>query len=539
MRPGTEAGPSDGPRSAPAAEQFVLAVDLGTSGLKVGLVSLTGAIAWHDRAPLSTRQDGDAATQDAAVWWDLVRDAARRGLGSGAVPPTQVVAVSVTGQWASTVPADALGRPVGECVLWMDTRGAPWSREVIGGPLAGYSPTAALRWVRRSGGAPSPSGADPIGHMRFLQSAESRSGPGSPARWFLEPVDYLSMCFTGVPAASPASMAGAWLTDNRRLDVLAYDPVLVGRSGVDPRRLPPLRRTGSVLGEVRPEVAADLGLPAGVEVVTGTPDLHSAACGAGAVLDYQAHLAVSTSAWIGAPVPGKRTDVVRQVATVPGLGSGGYLIADNHETGGACLDWLCRILPGLVDGEGRPDLEGATRLAAGAPAGAAGVLFTPWLRGERSPVDDRFARAGFHNLSLTTGRADLCRAVLEGVAFNNRWLHDAVERLARRPLDPLRILGGGASSDLWCQIHADVMDRTVERVEAPILANLRGAAVFAGMALGEVAPSEVRGLIPVDRIFRPDPDRRATYDRLFAEFPTLYSAQRGMFARLNRRRTGS
>jgi xylulokinase len=535
MGPGTEAGQRHPARSAPASEQFVLAVDLGTSGLKVGLVSLTGAIAWHDRAPLSTREDGHAATQDASVWWELVREAARRGLGSGAVPPPQVVAVSVTGQWASTVPVDARGRPVGECVLWMDTRGAPWSREVVGGPVAGYSPTAAISWIRRSGGAPSPSGADPIGHIRFLQSTEARSGPAARARWFLEPVDYLSMCFTGTPAASPASMAGAWLTDNRHLDVLAYDPVLVGRSGVDPRRLPPLRRTGSVLGAVRPEVATDLGLPAGVAVVTGTPDLHSAACGAGAVLDYQAHLAVSTSAWIGAPVPGKRTDAVRQVATVPGLGSGGYLIADNHETGGACLDWLCRTLPGLVDGAGRPDPEAATRLAAGAPAGAADVLFTPWLRGERSPVDDRSARAGFHNLSLTTGRADLCRAVLEGVAFNNRWLHDAVERFARRRLDPLRMLGGGASSDLWCQIHADVMDRTIERVEAPILANLRGAAIFAGMALGAVPPSEVRGLIPVDKVFRPDPRHRATYDRLFAEFPTLYSAQRRMFARLNRR----
>jgi len=297
-----------------------------------------------------------------------------------------------------------------------------------------------------------------------------------------------------------------------------------------------LRRTGTVIGTVRPEVAAELGLGPGVEVVTGTPDLHSAACGAGAVLDYQAHLAVSTSAWIGAPVPGKKTDPIRQVASVPGLGPDGYLIADNHETGGACLDWLCGVLPGLVDAAGRPDVEAAIRLAAAAPPGASNVLFTPWLRGERSPVDDRRARAGFHNLSLTTGRADLCRAVLEGVALNSRWLHDAVERFAGRRLDPLRMVGGGAQSDLWCQIHADVMDRTVERVSGPVLANLRGAAVYAGMALGAVAPGDVRRLIEVDRVFRPDPRHRATYDHLSGAFPTFYSAQRRMFARLNRHR---
>ncbi len=521
-------------RSAPDRGLFALAVDLGTSGLKVGLVSLAGTIVWHEHTPLSTRVDGDAATQDATLWWAIVRDSARRALGSGAVPPDRVVAVSVTGQWASTVPVDAGGLPVGPCVLWMDTRGAPHSRGVIAGPVAGYAPRAAFTWIRRSGGAPSPSGADPIGHMRFLQADEP--GNSAEARWFLEPVDYLSMCFTGVAAASHASMAGAWLTDNRHLDVLAYDRVLVGRSGVDPERLPPLHRTGTVIGTVLPGVATDLGLPAGVQVVTGTPDLHSAACGSGSVLEYQAHMAVSTSAWIGAPVPFKKTDARRQVASVPGLGTGGYLIADNHEAGGVCLDWLCGVVPGLAGPQGRPDFDAATRLAAAAAPGSSNVVFTPWLRGERSPVDDRHARAGFHNLSLTTGRPELARAVLEGVAFNNRWLHEAVERFAKRRLDPVRMVGGGALSDLWCQIHADVMDRTIERVEAPLAANLRGAAIFAGLALGAVRPEEVRGLVPVDRVFRPDPSHRATYDRLYAEYPKLYSAQRGMFARLNRRR---
>ncbi len=527
-------------------DRFVLAVDLGTSGLKVGLVSLTGVVAWHELAPLTTRVDEDAATQDAGVWWDLVCRLARRGLASGAVPPDRVAAVSVTGQWASTVPVDDVGEPVGPCLMWMDTRGGHFSRQVIAGPVAGYAPVAALSWIRRSGGVPSLSGADPVGHIRYLQAEEARparpgvaTGALEPARWFLEPVDYLSMRLTGSAAASHASMIGAWLTDNRHLDVLEYDPVLVSRSGVDPDRLPPLRRTGSVIGTVRPDVATDLGLPGGVPVVAGTPDLHSAACGAGAVLDYQVHLAVSTSAWIGAPVPFKKTAPFDQVASVPGLVPGRYLIADNHETGGACLDWVCGVVPGLVDTGGRPDFAGAVALAAQARPGSSGVLFTPWLRGERSPVDDRHARGGFHNLSLTCDRADLVRAVLEGVAYNNRWLHEAVERFAGRRLDPVRMIGGGAQSDLWCQIHADVMDRTIERVDEPVLANLRGAALIAAMALGAIRPTDVRTLVAVDRVFAPHPDRTGVYDHLFGAFPRFYRAQRGTFRRLNRRSTAS
>ena len=137
------------------------------------------------------------------------------------------------------------------------------------------------------------------------------------------------------------------------------------------------------------------------------------------------------------------------------------------------------------------------------------MIFTPWIAGERSPVDDRNARGGWHNLSVQTGNADLVRSVLEGVAYNSRWLGEAVESFAKRRLDPLRIFGGGAISDLWCQIHADVMDRTIERVAEPMHANLRGAALFAALGLGAISRDEVRELVPVDRVFEPNPANRA------------------------------
>ncbi len=512
----------------------MLAVDLGTGGPKVGLVSLTGAIAWHEHTSLPTEIGADgAATQDAERWWNVIRDSAGRALASGEVDPSKVVAVSCTGQWASTVPVDGAGAPVGPCQLWSDTRGAPHSRAVIAGPVAGYDPLAALRWIRRSGGAPSTSGADPIGHILHLEHDEPEVARA--ARWYLEPVDYLSMRFSGRAAATPASMAGAWLTDNRRQDVLGYDPVLVRTSGVPRDKLPPLVATASVVGTVLPAVAADLGLPSGVQVVAGTPDLHSACVGSGAVGAFQPHVTISTTSWVSCPFPKKKTDPFRQMATVPGVVPGLRLVANNQESGGRALEWFRDALA-TTDDPAQPLLtyDDLTALAATAAPGSGRVVFTPWLAGERSPIDDRSARGGFHNLSLRTGRADLARAVLEGVALNSRWLAEGVEHFVGRPLGAFRAIGGGASSPLWCSIYASVLGRTVEQVSEPLLANLRGAGLIAGLTFGALRAEEVRDLVPVAAVHRPDPDDTAVYDQLFAEFPKLYRAQKGMFARLAR-----
>jgi xylulokinase len=125
--------------------------------------------------------------------------------------------------------------------------------------------------------------------------------------------------------------------------------------------------------------------------------------------------------------------------------------------------------------------------------------------------------------------------VLEGIAYNNRWLLESVERFAKRRLAPLRVVGGGAESDLWCQVHADVMSRTVERISEPVHASLRGAGLLAGMALREVDPDELRTLVPLEGTFRPNPANREMYDGLYAEFPKLHASLKGMFRRLNRR----
>jgi len=233
-------------------------------------------------------------------------------------------------------------------------------------------------------------------------------------------------------------------------------------------------------------------------------------------------------------VPFKRTDVFHQVASVPGLRKGSYLVANNHETAGLCLQWL-RDSVGRNDGAaaGSDGYERLTELASMAPVGAGGVMFTPWLNGERSPVDDRTLRAAFLNISMTTERAHLVRAVLEGVAFNARWLLDSVERFIKRPMTTLRILGGGAASDLWCQIHADILDRRIERVAAPMYANLRGAALFASMSLENIDLAGASARVLVDATFDPDPQARKVYAPMYSEYRRLYHRLHGVYERLN------
>jgi xylulokinase len=523
-----------------SGKPWYLAIDLGTGGPKTGAVSLQGELLGQNLASVKTRylQDG-GAVQDTSEWWTRIGDGVRSLIDSRVADPADLAGVGITGQWGSTVPVGADGVAVSDCRLWSDTRGGRFSSKVMGGgpiSLFGYSPGNMVRWIQITGGAPSPNGADPLGHELYLRNCE----PDVYARshTLLEPVDYIGLHFTGRTAATPASMILSWLTDNRPGAPVKYVPALVARSGRDRARLPELLPTGSVLGSILPRVAEELGVPAGVPVVAGVPDLHTAFIGSGAVAPFEAHITISTTAWIGCEVPFKRTDVIHQMASVPGLRPGAYLVANNHETAGLCLQWLRDSILGPDDGLAEswtPAYDDLMTVAARAPAGSGGVVFTPWLKGERTPVEDRTLRGAFLNVSMTTDRARIVRALLEGVAFNARWLLDAVEGFVRRPLPVLRILGGGASSDLWCQIHADILGRRIERVADPMYTNLRGAALFAAMSLGKISLDDVRGLVRVTTTFEPEPGARATYGPMYAEYKRLYSRLHGMYSRLNAR----
>ena len=161
------------------------------------------------------------------------------------------------------------------------------------------------------------------------------------------------------------------------------------------------------------------------------------------------------------------------------------------------------------------------------------MLFTPWLIGERCPVADERVRASFLNLSLSTSRAHLVRAVLEGVAYNSRWLLQAVERFIGSPLPSLRVVGGGGKSDLWCQIHADVLGRPIEQVRDPVSVNALGAGLIGALGIGALRPDEIADTVDIARTFEPRPAYRDRYEGLFGAFLDHYKSSKSFFRRLN------
>lgn len=528
--------------AASSEDSYVLAVDLGTGGPKAALVSPGGHIAAHAARPVATRLlAGGGAEQDPGQWWDAIVSATQELFDSGAVTPDAVAAVACTAQWSGTVACDPDGAPLRPAIIWMDSRGAPAIRRRTSGPvrLYGYGVGKVVRWIRLTGGAPGHSGKDPTAHILWI--ADNEPDVYAATHMFLEPVDWLVHRLSGRFSASYDSIVAHWVTDNRRIDAVRYDDGLLSLAGLDRAKLPDLVPPATVAGTLTDGAAKELGLAPGIPVVTGTGDLHSAAVGSGALADFDGHLYIGTSSWISCHVPFKKTDPLRNVASIPSALPGRYLVADEHETAGACLTFLAGSVlfgDGGLPGDHEPPPDVYRRLDAVAesvPAGAGRTLFTPWLNGERSPVDDHTIRAGFHNLSLSTTRSQLIRAVYEGVAFNSRWLLAAVEHFIGRRFESLAFVGGGANSEVWAQIHADVTGRRIRQVAVPVLANVRGAALLAWHALGVLDVGDMAAAVEVRRTFEPDPSDAATYDELYAEFVNLYKRTKAIHRRLNER----
>lgn len=520
----------------------VLAVDLGTSGPKAALVRLSGEILDHafQETPLRLLPGG-GAEQDPNGWWEAVLAAARLVLSRAHLSAEAVRAVSVTSQWSGTVPVDREGRCLGNAVIWMDARGAEAAQTALGGAfrVGGYGPWRLWRWISLTGGAPSPCGKDPFGHIAWIK----RDRPDLYRRTFkfLEPKDYINLRLTGRFAATFDSIVLHWVTDNRDPDRVAYHEGLLRMAGIERDKLPDLIRAVDVLGPLQKDAADALGLRPDTPVVGGTPDIPSAAVGSGAVRDYEGHLYIGTSSWISAHVPFKKTDLFHCIGSFPSPLPGRYLLLNEQECAGKCLAWLRdNILyhrETLLREEKTDNLyQVLDRIAARVPAGANQVLFTPWLYGERTPVEDRFIRSSLVNLSLENTREDIVRAVFEGVAFNQKWLLQYVEAFMKRPFQRLHFVGGGAHSDIWSQILADVLERPIRQIRDPMHANARGAAFLAGLALGDITTEDIAAGVQVKAEYAPNPDRRTLYRDLFAEYMNLYRRHRRICRRLNKAR---
>lgn len=516
-----------------------MAVDLGTSGCKTAVVNVSGRVlGWEfEEVPLKVLPNG-GAEQDPRDWWNAFLLTSRRLLARNLVDVGSIQAVCCSTQGEGTVAVDREGNPLMNCVLWMDMRGARYLNKITGGvpQVSGYAAGKLARWIRLTGGVPSLTGKDPSAHMLFIR--EEYPEIYAMTYKFLNVLDYMNLCLTGRFVATPDSILTSWVTDNRDSAHVHYSPALLRDCGIDADKFPEIAPCDSVIGELKPEVAESLGLKQGVKVVAGAIDTTSAAIGSGAVADYEAHLCIGTSSWIAAHVPLKKTDIVSSLASVPCAIPGKYLMIIMQTTAGGNLTFLRdKILyhkDELMREEQVPDVYRIMdRIAERVPAGSNGVIYTPWIYGERSPVEDRHVRASVFNISLENDRDDLIRAFLEGVAFNTRWMLGPAEKFLGRKLEALTFVGGGAKSNIWCQILADVLNLTIRQARDPIEVNARGAAFIAAEALGYLEFGDLGKLVEIEAAYSPDPAHRGIYDKAFAEFVTYYHRTKDIYKRLN------
>ena len=525
-----------------ADNKHILAIDLGTSGPKVALVSTQGELIGSEleETQLLLLPEG-GAEQSPAEWWQAITKSVKRLLGKGLVPNESIVAIAITGQWSGTVPVDQAGNALSNAIIWMDARGAPFIAKIAKGVLniEGYAPEKLYKWLQLTGGVPARAGKDSIAHILYLKHAQADLYKRTCI--FLEPVDYIGLRLTGQVAASFNSIVLHWLTDNRDINNIPYNDTLIKVSTIDRAKLPALRPANSVLGPLSPEVAREWGLREDVRVVMGSPDIHSAAVGSGAVRDFETHLYIGTSSWLTCHVPFKKTDIFHSLAALPSAIPGRYLLTDEQETAGACLQFLRDNIifhdDELSNGEKPANAYKLfDRIAERTPPGCERLIFTPWLYGERAPVDDHLVRGGFFNQSLHTTREHMVRAVFEGVAYNSRWLLKYVEQFIKHPVGAINFVGGGAKSDIWCQIHADILNRPIRQMKDPLEVNVRGAALLASAALGYLNYEEIASCVQVAKTYSPNPDHRKLYDELFKEFIAIYENNKKIYARLNRAR---
>ena len=518
-------------------EKYILAIDHGTSAMKPAIVSTQGRfIGWAcENTPLHL-QPGGGAEQNPDEWWNAFLKAAKNLIDQKLVPTDDIIAVCNTSQWSGTVVVDENGLPLMNSVIWMDSRGAPYVKKKFKGiiNIQGYSILNLLRWLRKTAGIPTKSGKDPIAHILYIK--HELPDIYEQARWFLEPTDYINFRLSGEIASSPSTMMLHWVSNTRDINNVHYDDGLIKRLGIHKDKLPPMKQSIDVLGTLQKEVANAIGLQSDLKVFVSTSDVPSAVIGSGAVQDYAGHVYIGTSSWLTCHVPYKKTDINTNIASLPSAIPGRYFIANEQETAGACLNFL-RDQIFYPDDEVKCGNQAVyqefDQIVEKIEPGSHNIIFTPWLYGERTPVEDHTVRGAFFNLSLNSEKGDIIRAVFEGVAYNSRWVLTAVEKFIKQPLSSLNMIGGGAQSDIWCQIYADVLNREIRQVSNPIQANARGAAFIASVGLGHITFDEIPNVIQISKVFKPNPEHRELYDTLFKEYLSIYKTNKDFYRRLN------
>jgi len=492
---------------------LLLGVDVGTSGLKAILLDEDGRTVDEATAAYELRSPHPGWTeQDADTWWGALREALA-SLWSHGRSGANVAAIGLTGQMHSLVVVDRAGEVLCPAILWSDQRTGAECSEIT-------ERIGAERLLRRTGNVAIAGFTAP----KILWVRRNWPDAYAKAAHLLLPKDFIRYRLTGAVATDMSDASGTLLLDVRER---RWADDVIAELGIDPRLLPVTVEGDTVTGTVHRHAAELLGLREGTPVVGGGGDNAAAAVGLGAVDPGVLTLSIGTSGVVFAPLD-KYPDTVdgRLHVFCHAIPDRWHLMSVTMAAGGS-LHWLREMLAPLLPARGDAAYEWLMERAAAAAPGSNGVVYLPYVSGERTPHADPAARGVFFGLHLGTGLDDMVRAVLEGVAFSQRQGLDLM-REAGAATDVARGAGGGLSSPLWRQILADALGVRLQ-LAGPGMGAARGAAVLAGLGAGLYPDAEVGADWDARPVQVPDPAAAAALERPFRTYEALYPALRPVY----------
>lgn len=496
--------------------QYLLAHDLGTSGNKATLYREDGTLAASAVAGYDTCYPRPGwVEQDPEDWWQGVCSSTRELLARAGVDPKEVACVSFSGQMMGCLLADQEGKPLRPMITWADTRASVQEQEIlrkvgmekvyqITGHRASASYSAAkLLWIRE--------------HEPQVYEKAYR---------LLQAKDYMIYRLTGQFVTDYSDAGGTNLFDIRRKE---WSAEICDRLQIPMELLPEPHVSADVAGYVTRQAAEACGLLAGTPVVIGGGDGSCACAGAGAVGEGDAYCVLGSSSWISradkAPVFDRGLRTFNWIHLDPAL----YTPCGTMQAAGLSYSWFRDTFCGQEKEIARATGENLynlleSQIDASSP-GAGGVLYLPYLLGERSPRWNHAARGAFIGMDVRTKKADLARAVLEGVGFNLKVILDILEGAKKDGKEPLTLIGGGARGRCWARILADIWGRPLQIPADPEEATSLGAAVCGGVGIGMFADYRVvKQFQKAAERVEPDPGHRECYQAYYEMFNRTYEA---------------
>ncbi|MBS7262159.1 MAG: xylulokinase [Eubacteriales bacterium] len=493
--------------------QYLIAHDLGTSGNKATLYTADGKLvaSCTERYPLHVAPQNHAE-QDPEDWWRAVCVSTRKLLEG--VDPKHIAAVSFSGQMMGCVCVDRDGRPLYNAMIWADMRAVEQEERI----RASFGDEG---YYRLTGHKLSAS----YGGFKLMWLKDQFPEIYARTYKMLNAKDYAILKLTGrfVTEHSDASSTGFYA-----IEKLVWSDELLKAAGIDRNVMAEAHASTDVAGYVTAEAARLTGLAEGTPVVFGGGDGPCAAVGAGCVRDGMANSSLGTSSWISVTTTAPVFDPQMISVTWPHLIAGMYMPCGAMQSGGGAFNWATDMLLDPKDPERHAR---ANELAEQAPIGSKGLLFLPYLLGERSPRWDPECRGAFIGLTMDHGKGEMLRSVMEGVAYNLDIILSAMKRQQR--ITDITVIGGGAVSRLWRQIFADVYRTPILLPNYLNEAASMGAAVCGGVGVGlyEDFSAIDRYIRIVDRIM-PIEENARQYDRYKEPFDESYFALKSIVKKL-------